>query len=84
MIRATDAIRSSETLITADARYHSQENLQQLHNANIPALIAALKQWHPDIAVGGGSCYLREDFYTEMVGLRDEEQKGIFVGYFRK
>lgn len=54
-----------------------------LARTDIPSLIAALKQWHPDIAVGGGSCYLREDFYTEMVGLRDEEQKGIFVGLFR-
>jgi hypothetical protein len=54
-----------------------------LARCDIPALVAALRQWHPDIAVGGGSCYLREDFYTEMVGLKDEKQKGIFVGLFR-
>lgn len=54
-----------------------------LARSDIPALIAALKQWHPDIAVGGGSCYLREDFYTQSVGLKNEEPKGIFVGLFR-
>lgn len=54
-----------------------------LARADIPALIAALKQWHPDIAVGGGSCYLREDFYTELVELQGEEKKSIFVGQFR-
>lgn len=40
MIRATDTLRTDQTLITADAGYHSQDNLHQLHDANIPALIA--------------------------------------------
>ena len=40
MIRATDAIRTDQTIITADAGYHSEDNLQQLHEAGIPALIA--------------------------------------------
>lgn len=40
MIRATDSIRTDQTLITADAGYHSQENIEQLQQANIPALIA--------------------------------------------
>ncbi|WP_295762374.1 transposase [Undibacterium sp.] len=40
MIRATDSIRSEQTLITADAGYHSEENIHQLQQAGIPALIA--------------------------------------------
>ncbi|MBI3284745.1 MAG: transposase, partial [Burkholderiales bacterium] len=37
MIRATDALRTDQTLITADAGYHSEDNLHQLHDASIPA-----------------------------------------------
>lgn len=40
MIERTDAIRTSQTLITADAGYHSEANLKQLHEQSIPALIA--------------------------------------------
>lgn len=55
---------------------------EMLSRAAIPALIEAIGRWHPDIAVGGGSCYLRQDFYTHEVYLADEPQKGIFVGTF--
>jgi len=40
MVKNTDALRTDQTLITADAGYHSEENLRQLHEAQIPALIA--------------------------------------------
>ena len=40
MVRSTDSMRSGQTLITADAGYHSEDNLRQLHDENIPALIA--------------------------------------------
>jgi transposase len=40
MIRSTDALRTDQTIITADVGYHSEENLRQLHDAQIPALIA--------------------------------------------
>lgn len=53
-------------------------------HADIPALIAGIECWHPDIAVGGGSCYLREDFYTDHVyldGTGDRERK-VSVGLF--
>ncbi len=54
-----------------------------LKRADIPALIDGIRQWHPDIAVGGGSCYLREDFYLEHVFLDGEAQKDILVGLFK-
>jgi transposase len=40
MIRQTDQLRTAETIITADAGYHSEANLRELCEARIPALIA--------------------------------------------
>lgn len=55
-----------------------------LARSAIPALIDSIKLWHPDIAVGGGSCYLRDDFYTDKVFLDGEAEKDIFVGLFMR
>jgi GNAT superfamily N-acetyltransferase len=54
-----------------------------LARSGIPTLIDGIRRWHPDIAVGGGSCYLREDFYTGNVFLEGEAPKDIFVGLFK-
>ena len=40
MVEATDLIREPDTLITADAGYHNEENLKQLERQRIDALIA--------------------------------------------
>jgi hypothetical protein len=40
VVKATDALRTDQTLITADAGYHSETNLKALAEENIPALIA--------------------------------------------
>jgi GNAT superfamily N-acetyltransferase len=52
---------------------------ESLRRSDIPALIAAIKVWHPDIAVGAASCYLREDFYTEKVSLAGETERDVIV-----
>jgi len=52
---------------------------EQLGRSDIPVLIEAIREWHPDIAVGIASCYLRENFYTEKVFLKDEVQKDLYV-----
>jgi hypothetical protein len=52
---------------------------ESLRRADIPALIAAIKVWHPDVAVGAASCYLREDFYTEKVSLAGETERDVIV-----
>lgn len=57
---------------------------ERLKRSGIPPLIEAIQVWHPDIAVGGGSCYLREDFYTDKVFLDGEAEKDIFVGLFKR
>jgi len=40
MITAVHSLRASDTLITADAGYHSDANLEQLAALRVPALIA--------------------------------------------
>jgi len=50
----------------------------------VPALIDGIRRWHPDIAVGGGSCYLRESFYDASVCLDDESGKDVFVCVFKR
>ncbi len=40
MVRKTDALRTDQTIITADAGYHSEANLQALYEQGVPALIA--------------------------------------------
>ncbi len=40
MVQTTSAIRTDQTILTADAGYHSEENLEQLYEEGVPALIA--------------------------------------------
>jgi hypothetical protein len=40
MVESTAGIRSNQTLITADAGYHSEANLKRLYELGVPALIA--------------------------------------------
>ncbi|MBK9571295.1 MAG: IS1182 family transposase [Rhodoferax sp.] len=40
MVQASSTVREAHTLITADAGYHSKDNIAALREANIPALIA--------------------------------------------
>lgn len=40
MIKNTQALRTDQTIVTADAGYHSEANLKALHDEGVPALIA--------------------------------------------
>ena len=40
MLESTSGLRSDQTIVTADAGYHSEANLRALYERNIPALIA--------------------------------------------
>ncbi len=51
----------------------------ELDRAMIPALIGAIKVWHPAISTGVASCYLREDFYHRRVVLDGEKDRDILV-----
>ena len=50
-----------------------------LDRAMIPALIAAIRVWHPAISVGVASCYLREDFYSDRVVLDGQDDRDVLV-----
>ena len=52
---------------------------ERLRRSDIPALIAAIRVWHPDISVGAASCYLREDFYNDKALLDGETDKDLLV-----
>ncbi len=51
----------------------------RLDREHVPAVIAALQAWYPQIAVGGSSCYLREDFYRERVALGDDLDRDVYA-----
>jgi len=57
---------------------------EKLLRTDVPALISGIRRWHPDIAVGGGSCYLREAFYDASVCLDDDTRNDVFVGVFKR
>ena len=65
------------------ARLFDGSRYDWLKRSEIPTLIACIERWHPDIAVGGGSCYLRENFYNDHVQLKGESKKNMLVGQFK-
>ena len=73
------AIDELPTLVPLPEGY----SFERLSRANIAVLIAAIKVWHPDIAVGVASCYLREDFYHNRVFLDGEAEKDVWVVLFK-
>ena len=48
--------------------------LGQLRRAEVVELVARLRDWYPDIAVGAESCHLRPEFYYEQAMLFESEQ----------
>ena len=54
-----------------------------LQRADVPALIESIARWHPDIAIGGGSCYLRESFYEDQVQFAGGPDRNVLVALFR-
>jgi hypothetical protein len=57
--------------------------LELLQRSQVPVLIESIARWHPDIAVGGGSCYLRESFYAQQVQFEGGPDRNVFVALFR-
>jgi transposase len=53
MIEQTEGVRAAHTTITADAGYHSNENLLALQQAGIPAMIADGQMRKRDERLGG-------------------------------
>lgn len=53
-----------------------------LRRADAQLLAAGLARWHPDIAIGGGSCYLRETFYADQVFFEGGPDRDVMVVVF--
>lgn len=51
----------------------------RLDRGHVPAVIAALNAWYPEMSVGTSSCYLREDFYRERVALDGDLDKDVYA-----
>lgn len=58
--------------------------LELLQRHEIPALVASLKTWFPEISVGGASCYLREAFFRDDVYFAGENEKDTLVVLIKK
>jgi hypothetical protein len=54
-------------------------SLEQLRADQTSELAAKVRRWHPDISVGAGSCFLRQDFYEERVFLAGQAERDIMV-----
>lgn len=50
--------------------------------ADVPALVRAVDDWFPGLAVGNAGCFLREAFYADKVQLADREDGEFFVLLF--
>lgn len=55
-----------------------------LDRSEIPALVRAVDEWFPGLAVGNASCYLREDFYENRVFLDGGADHDFFVLLFKR
>ena len=56
----------------------------RLRRSDIPLLIKSIREWYPDVAVGGASCYLTASFYENEATLEGEVDKPLFVAMFWK
>ena len=65
--------------LTASAPLPDGYSYELLNRSEIPALVRAVDEWFPGLAVGNASCYLREDFYTNRVFLDGSADRDFFV-----
>jgi hypothetical protein len=55
-----------------------------LQRREIPAIVAAVKAWFPEISVGSASCYLREGFFRDNVYFEGEPARDVLVVLIKK
>ena len=51
--------------------------------SDIPALMKAVDEWFPGLAVGNASCYLRDDFYQTRVFFEGCHERDFFIVLFK-
>ncbi len=69
----------SDDAISAMIRLPEGYRAERLRRSEIPTLVSAIADWHPDISVGIASCYLRDDFYRDKAFLVGEAEKDLLV-----
>ena len=69
------AMDALPALIPMPEGYH----LEGLGRTHVPALIAAIREWHPEISVGVGAGFLREEFYRDRVCLDGDLDKDVWA-----
>lgn len=57
---------------------------EYLQRRDVATLAAAIGRWHPDIAIGGGSCYVREGFYADHVYFEGGPDRDVIVAVFMR
>lgn len=65
--------------MTAKAPLPPGYRYELLKRSEVPALVGFINKWFPDISVGGASCYVRDDFYSDKVSLVGEPEKDVLV-----
>ncbi|WP_339485531.1 hypothetical protein [Pseudomonas sp. EL_65y_Pfl2_R95] len=65
--------------LPADTATPADYIYDQLARADIPELVAGMKQWFPDLVVGIGRYYSDASFYHDRVYLKGEQERDIIV-----
>jgi transposase len=74
MIQQTDAVRAAHTFITADAGYHSNENMRALHEAGIAAMVADGQMRKRDERLAGQQRHrIKPDPLHDKAATKDEQ-----------
>jgi transposase len=81
MVEKTDALRTDQTIITADAGYHSEANLQRLYEREVPALIAdgLMRRRDERFAEQGRYKALPDPLYDKAAASKPKFQPSDFV-----
>ena len=70
--------------MTAKAPLPAGYRYELLKRSEVSALVGFINKWFPDISVGGASCYVRDDFYSDKVSLVGEPEKDVLVVLIKK
>ena len=70
-------------VLTAQVPLPDGYRYELLKRSEIPALVRAVDNWFPGLAVGNASCYLRQDFYIDRVFLDRDDERDFFVLLFK-
>jgi hypothetical protein len=74
----------SAAALTASVPPPDGYRYELLRRSDVAALVNALDDWFPGLAVGNASCFLREDFYANHVFFDQSADHDFFVVIFKQ